>query len=286
MTERDLSAVSQRRKDIAMSVATQLGLSDPNQDLLVQARQQWPTWCRHYPGLAVVEDLLDLPSWLKEAEKSQADDVLHTLATMGSPRGGDDIVAAGALAWLLLPGVCLVAHRLRSLTNRIDEVVAAQLWLEVRGFPWERLHKVAANIVMNTRRGVLRELGVGECAREADPTWARSVPVEPSESEWWLNEGRRVVPESTPANMELAQVLTWAVRAGVIDNGDLDLLISLAIAADEIGVTRSGRGQGGLCSRRVAQRVARDKGVSAATVRRRATASLRAVAAGYAQIPA
>ena len=126
-----------------MSVATQLGLSDPNQDLLAQARQQWPTWCRHYPGLAVVEDLLDLPPWLKEAEKSQADDVLHTLAKIGSPRGGDNVVAAGALAWLLLPGACLVAHRLRSLTNRIDEIVAAQLWLEVRGFPWERLHKVA-----------------------------------------------------------------------------------------------------------------------------------------------
>ena len=269
-----------------MSVATQLGLSDPNQDLLGQARHQWPTWCQQHPPLAVVEDLLDLPSWLKEAEKSQADDVLHTLAKNGSPRGGDNVVAAGALAWLLLPGACLVAHRLRSLTNRIDEIVAAQLWLEVRGFPWERLLMVGANIVMNTRRGVLRELGVGECAREADQTWARSVPVEPSESEWWLNEGRRVVPENTPADMELAQVLTWAVRAGVIDNGDLDLLISLAIAADEAGVTRSGRGQGGLCSRRVAQRVARDKGVSAATVRRRATASLRAVAAGYAQIPA
>ena len=93
-----------------MSVATQLGLSDPNQELLGQARQQWPTWCQQHPGLAVVEDLLDLPSWLKEAEKSQADDVLHTLAEMGSPRGDDDIAAAGALAWLLLPGACVVAH--------------------------------------------------------------------------------------------------------------------------------------------------------------------------------
>jgi len=86
--------------------------------------------------------------------------------------------------------------------------------------------------------------------------------------------------------VELEEVLTWAVMAGVIDHGDLDLLISLAVAADEAGVARSGRGQGGLCSRRVAQRVARDQGVSAATVRRRATASLRAVAVGYAQIPA
>jgi len=268
-----------------MSVATQLGLSDPEQGLLGQARQQWTTWCQRHPTLAVVEDLLELPHWLKQAEKPLADDVLHTLARIGSQRGGDDVVAAGALAWLLLPGVCLVAHRLRSLTNRIDEVVAAQLWLEVRGFPWERQRKVAANIVMNTRRGVLRDLGVGESAREVDPTWARSVPLEPAADLWGVLEARQA-PKDTPASAELAEVLNWAVGAGVIEDRDLDLLISLAVAADEAGVTRSGRGQGGLCSRKVAHRVASSRGVSDATVRRRATASLRAVAAAYAQIPA
>lgn len=267
-----------------MSVPTQLGLSDPNQELLGRARQQWSDWCQHHPTLAVVEDLLDLPAWLRQAEQALADDVLHTLARIGSPRGGDDVVAAGALAWLLLPGVCLVAHRLRSLTNRIDEVVAAQLWLEIRGFPWERQRKVAANIVMNTRRGVLRDLGV-ESVREVDPTWARSVPLDPAADLWSFLEVRQA-PKDTPASTELAEVLNWAVGAGVLDNRDLDLLISLAVAADEAGVTRSGCGQGGLCSRRVAQRVAHDKGVSEATVRRRATASLRAVAAAYAQIPA
>ena len=87
--------------------------------------------------------------------------MLWELARLASPSGGDDVAAAGALAWLLLPGACATAHRLRSLTPRIDEVVAAQLWLEVREFAWQRLGKVAANIVMNVRRGVLRELGVG-----------------------------------------------------------------------------------------------------------------------------
>lgn len=148
-----------------MSVATQLGLADPDQELLAQARQAWTGWCVEHPALGVVEDLLDLPAWLKAASPQDADDVLHALAQMASPRSGDDITAAGALAWLLLPGACLVAHRLRSLTNRIDEVVAAQLWLEVRSFRWESLRKVAANITMNTRRGVLRDLGVGESAR-------------------------------------------------------------------------------------------------------------------------
>ena len=140
-----------------MSVATQLGLADPSEELLAQAQEAWPSWCADHPGLGVVDDLLDLPAWLRDADRQEADDVLLVLAQLASPAGCDDVTAAGALAWLLLPGACVVAHRLRALTNRIDEVVAAQLWMEVRGFPWQRQRKVAANITMNTRRGVLRD---------------------------------------------------------------------------------------------------------------------------------
>lgn len=85
-----------------------------------------------------LEELLDLPAWLRSVDPESADAVLHRLAEPDSPTGGDDVTATGALAWLLLPAACLVAHRLRSLTTRIDEVVAAQLWLEVRTFPWQR----------------------------------------------------------------------------------------------------------------------------------------------------
>ncbi|MBK8460745.1 MAG: hypothetical protein IPL43_11665 [Micropruina sp.] len=268
-----------------MSVATQLGLTDPDRGLLGQARHRWAGWCGQHPGLRVVDDLLDLPGWLRAADKAHADDVLHVLAVLASPSGGGDDVAAGALAWVLLPGVCVVAHRLRGLSGRIDEVVAAQLWIEVRAFPWQRQRKVAANIVMNTRRGVLRELGVGAHLREVDPTWARTVPVEPAADVWRVVE-TRATPSGPSAGAELAAVMAWAVAEGVIDEGDRDLLVALAVAADEAGVTRSGCGQGGLCSRRVAAAVAARVGVSASTVRRRATRSLRAVASAYGQIPA
>ncbi len=268
-----------------MSVATQLGLNDPEQALLAQARGQWPTWCEQHSTLQVVDDLLELPQWLKQAPKTSADDVLHTLATLASPTGGDDVTAAGALAWALLPAACLLAHRLRSLTSRIDEVVAAQLWLEVRGFPWERQRKVAANITMNTRRGVLRHLEVGNHARQVDPAWARSIPLAPTADLWRTLEARAHRAD-TPAGIELAQAFDWALQQGAIDQRDLHLLINLAVTADEAGVARAGCGQGGLCSRGVARTVAARTGLSAATVRRRASASLRAVATVCAQIPA
>ena len=270
-----------------MSVATQLGLSDPDQDLLAEARTQWPTWCKQTPALGVVADLRELPGWITRASKPDVDEALHAMATLASPSGGDDVAAAGALAWVLLPGACLVAHRLRSLTNRIDEVVAAQLWLEVRGFRWERQRKVAANILMNTRRGVLRDLGVGEHLREVDPTWARSIPLDPTADLWQVLEANTSATADPPAGAELADVFAWAVAEGVITEADRDLMVGLAVAADEAGVTRSGCGQGGLCSRRVAAAVAAERGVSASTIRRRASASLRALgAASAAQIPA
>jgi hypothetical protein len=269
-----------------MSVATHLGLDDPDQGLLARARQAWPGWCAQHPGLPVVPDLLDLPDWVRAADPGRVDEVLHVLARLGSPSGGDDHAAVGALAWLLLPAACLTAHRLWWLTPRIDEVVAAQLWLEVRGFPWQRQRKVAANITMNTRRGVKRELGVGLHLRDVDPTWARSVPVKPGSDLW------RVVAEQDHAHgdvspeEEAAELLGWAVDEGVIGPRDRDLLVRLAVAAADAGGTRAGRGQGGLCSRRVSRDVALREGVSPSTVRRRATASLRAIATAYAQIPA
>src|SRR3546814_16997174 len=95
-----------------------------------------------------------------------------------APDGGDDIAAAAALAKCLLPGVCRLAGWLSTLpprevfrdsqpvaagswsaVERIDELVASQLWLEVRNFAWRRLRKVAANIPINPPVGLLHEVG-------------------------------------------------------------------------------------------------------------------------------
>ena len=135
-----------------MSVAAHLGVGDPDRGLLGEARRCWPAWAGEHPSLGVVADLVDLQGWTYSVGRARADEVLHTLAMLASPSGGDDTAAAGALAWLLLPGACGIAWRLQQLSERIDETVAAELWVEVRSFPWQRLRKVAANILLNTRR--------------------------------------------------------------------------------------------------------------------------------------
>lgn len=261
-----------------MSVAEHLGLDDPDHGLLAQARTDWSVWVEAHPTLRVVDDLLDLPAWIKTADREHVDQILLQLARLGSPTGGDDVVAAGALSWLLLPGACLVARRLRFLTARIDECVAAQLWLEVRGFAWRTGHKVAANVVMNLRRGVMRDLGVGDPSRCGDPTWARSVPMAPEAELWAVLDARESVAHEGEPGEELADLVDAALAQGVITASDVALLMQLAQEANVADVARSREGRGGLCSRAASRAVAARHGVSEATVRRRARRSVQALA--------
>lgn len=259
-----------------MSVATQLGLADPDHDLLALARARWAGWAKASPALGVVGDLLELPDWMRSAERGAVDEVLLVLARLASPTGADDVAATGALVWVLLPGASLIAHRLRSLTHRIDEVVAAQLWVEARTFRWERGRKVAANILMNTRKGVLRDLGVGEHLRRSDATWFKAITLEPGDRLWRLAEEDAASEGECPAR-ELLDVLRWAVRAGVVTAADAQLLVCLAEEADLVGVPRVGRGRLGLMAPAAAEAVGRQWGLSARTVRRRAQRSLEAL---------
>ncbi len=270
-----------------MSVATQLGIDDPGTHLLGLACTRWPGWVQESPALGVVGDLLELRDWTGPAPRAAVDEVLLELARLASPAGADDVAAAGALAWLLVPGAGVIAHRLRTLTPRIDQVVAAQLWVEVRTFPWQRGWKVAANILMNTRKGVLRDLGVGEHLRRSDPTWFRAVHLEPSDRLWGRVE-RDAAAEEEPAARELVEVLAWAVHAGLVAAADARLLVRLAEEADRLGAPRVGRGRQGLMHPAASEVVGREWGVSARTVRRRAQHSLDALSGACAKsrIPA
>ena len=167
-----------------MSVADQLGLRDETSELLALADQRWGRWAIAYPALTHCCGVLELRSWLRGAAKAEADEALHALASLAAVNGGDDIAAAAALAWALMPGACTLANRLRTLGWRIDEIVAAQLWVEVRTFPWRRMRKVAANVLLNTRTGVLRDCNAKSQLERTDPTWSRTSPVDPYGTFW------------------------------------------------------------------------------------------------------
>ena len=109
-----------------MSVADQLDLRDESCGLLALADQRWGIWATAYPALTQCWGVRELRSWLPGADKAEADEALHALATLAAVDGGNDVAAAAALAWALMPGACTLANRLRTLDWHIDEMVAAQ----------------------------------------------------------------------------------------------------------------------------------------------------------------
>ena len=158
-------------------------------------------------------------------------------------------------------------------------MVAAQLWLEIRSFPWHRLHKVAANILANTRAGVLRECGVRSQLERADRAWSNTRLVDPSASFWARHaDGLDTVPS---AGEELLELLEFARAANVITEADKKLLLLLVEAADRCGTTRTSRGSAGLMSNAASAQVAIQAGLSPITVRRRARRIIDALAAAH-----
>jgi hypothetical protein len=311
-----------------MSVGDQLGL-DNNSELLDHARLKWPAWVAADPRLGVVDSFDDIRTWLPVVDHETSDQVLLALAMLAAPDGGDDLAAAAALAKCLLPGACRLAGWLSSLpprevlrdsqpvmagpwsaVERVDELVASQLWIEVRTFKWRRLRKVAANILINTRVGVLLEVGDFFHVSRADRTWANTTLVEsfasgdisgadggsgysaemPTERVTGALFHRPGIladvgleQREPSATEELLELLAWACAHKVISPGDRYLLLCLVEEADRVETRRLARGYGGLLSNEVSSRVAPRMGVSEATVRRHGSRTMRALAAAAPQ---
>src|SRR4029453_10822798 len=100
----------------------------------------------------------------------------------------------------LLPVSMAVARRAPG-DPEMDALVASQLWLEIRQFPWWRHQKVAGNVLANMRSVLARE---GMLKR---PSWAerRTVPTDR------LPE-QQLRKQASP-NEELIDVLSWASRS-------------------------------------------------------------------------
>ncbi len=265
-----------------MSLATQLGLEQPQGDLLVSACARWEGWQQAHPVLAVCDDLLGLRDWVRAAAPDEANEVLLALAELGAADGGDDPAATAVLVWLLLPGAVGVARALMPLSERIDELVAAQLWICARTVSWRKHVWVAATVLMNTRREVMTDLGLSMDARAARAELPSADPEHLTGPGLSAQPVGTCVPHSTAAaDVDLLHgLLQDATGAGVVSPDDCHLLLRLA---EHASTRRGGRGRGGLFARSSAADVAQEWGVSRATVTRRADRALRALQDSYAR---
>lgn len=86
----------------------------------------------------------------------------------------DDLNAAVALGWLLVPKAKRIAAELVDLSADIDGLVAGQLWIEIRNDN-PPVAYVATTIMRKVRNAVLAELDIGDAGERADKTWASTV---------------------------------------------------------------------------------------------------------------
>lgn len=253
-----------------MNVTEMLGLQDERMEALVE--DHWAAWAEIEPRLRMVDDSARLDPWRRKAAPETANAVLLGLARLAAFDGADETDAALVLAWLLLPTALRVRRALWALSGRIDEVVAAQLWVEVRSLPWRRQHWVAAKVATRLREGVLLECGMSTRHQPARLTVVSLGPVDPADN-------RRV--DADDPRGELADLLAWACAEDVISLEDRELIVSLIAAArilDQSGERFREGGVAGLSSHQVSNVVAQERGVCARTVRRHAARCVAALA--------
>ena len=238
-----------------MTVAESFGVTaDQISDLL---ETHWADWTTQVPDLALVPHPGRLCDWLRTAEPHEADRVLRGLAQLSDADAGARREAGLVLAWVMMPAATILAHQLRSMSDDIDFHVAAQLWIAVRTYPWQTTGRVAANIKLNLRKRVLKDL-------------TSTAPYLP------LDDSRLAPVESTPdAIEELIEILGDGLNAEVIDQDDFDLLMAVLDAADEL---EPPKGPGiGIVGDRVSERIGQDRGCSSRTVRRYLKRSIEAL---------
>lgn len=254
-----------------MNVTEMLGLHDEDMARLVESR--WPDWVAIDGRLSVVEDPSRLDGWRRKAAPDATNSVLLGLARLAALDGGDDPDAARVLAWLVMPAALRVRRELGAVSDRLDEVVAAQLWVEVRSLPWQRPHWVVSKVTTRLREGVLIECGVPTLHH---PRRLSLVTVDDFDTV--ADPGVPAADDDAAA--ALADLLAWACAEDVIDEDDRELLVSLIAAARELdaaGARVRDAGVGGLASRQLTALVADDRGWCARTVRRRTARCVEAL---------
>lgn len=236
-------------------------------------------WATAEPALRAADSLADLAALTgKTADRGCSDAVCGALVRIaaGDQAGSQDAVLV--LVHLLSRGLVQLARELADLTPCPLEMVVGELTVQIRSFGpgprgGNRRRAFAANLLLDTRRALLRELR-GHCTRSR-PNWADEL-VDPTDRGRVIEVFDQAMPgpgEET-GELNLLDVLVWAESSGVACARDLEVLVAAERSRD-----RSAGADG-------QQRVAASLGIHHSTLRRRRARALAALQSASAQYPA
>jgi hypothetical protein len=171
-------------------------------------------WARDEPALAAFPEPPRLIAFLRsDAPAASKDAVLRPLVRIAR----DEPLAARVVLEALAPGLTRLAERVIFDERDRDELWALILghaWRQIRSYPLERRpSKIAANLILETRRTALAEFTRDRRRRDLPP----------------LALGERV---AAPASADVDSLLARAVAAGAISADEAELILRTRI--DEV----------------------------------------------------
>ncbi len=189
--------------------------------------------------------------------------VIAALTAIGSRRGGDDDDAAMAVVVLLGPGMARLASLLRDVCE-IDDV-RATVWEEVK-LAEPQLGRLAARYLLQRAQQRLTRPSAGMVSRGYNVSldqWLGWASNDESEARQGERCAEVAAPEVEDPVTDSADLLTWAREVGVIEAGEVDLIVELVAAAHE-----------GVATEDAQRLIGKRHGVAMRTIRRRRDATL------------
>ncbi|GAA4544830.1 sigma-70 RNA polymerase sigma factor region 4 domain-containing protein [Amycolatopsis samaneae] len=205
-------------------------------------------WSTRDPALATITSHTQLGEVLATRDYVRHDEVLFTLVRRAATVGEDGLVAAELVMTAMLAAVPGITGRVLracqaatgggvrrglcgagvSATEDVRDVqatVIGHLWERVRSYPLRRRHHVAANLVRDTQRAVLRSFGV-DLRQAAAHVVSFDAP-----------DGQAAVagePVEVDASEELLELLAWAVEEEWLAEKDAAILTARYFG-DQVG---------------------------------------------------
>lgn len=188
-------------------------------------------WSRNDPALAHIQCPQELVDEIRTAsDPARSDELLSAIVRLAP----NDAMAARLVLQALIPGLRCIARRFSSLaeSDEVEATVVAHAWARIRTYPHDRRpRRVAANVVLDTRKDSLRALR---------PTAPLAHPQANSDS-----EALRMEVED-----DLVVLVNEAQHRGFISEPEAQLIIStrvegrsLTAVADTMSSTSSALGK-------------------------------------------
>lgn len=211
-------------------------------------------WAAENPPLAGCGCLEDVELAVQTAGRRDADAIL--LALLRLAQGGDALAGRTVLQLMLGKAIRIASgHTGRDSRDNLEHAAVAALWATIATYPTDRrTTKVAANLAMDTLGAVSRELAHART----------ETPAEPGSVADALGEAAARGDDGT-GDLELLELMAWAVDAGTISAADATLVLDIYAPAP---------GQEG--GRAAAER----HGISWPAARQRASRAIRKLARG------